>query len=97
MKMNVTVDGKLRNINCPALIVHSEEGFTVAGAPELAHGLIPHSELAIIRESGHYPFIEQPEVLSETLRRLVDETSATNRNHAHSGAISAVAGFVFRW
>ena len=76
MKMNITVQEKLSNINCPTLIIHGEQDFIVAGAQELAHDLIPHSELAIIHESGHYPFIEQPEMFSETLRRFVDETSS---------------------
>jgi len=76
MKMNITVQEKLRNINCPTLIIHGQEDFIVAEAPELVHDLIPHSELAVIRESGHYPFIEQPEVFSETLRRFVNETSS---------------------
>jgi proline iminopeptidase len=76
MKLNVTVQEKLKNISCPTLIIHGEEDFIVAGAQELVHGLIPTSELVVIRESGHYPFIEQPEVFSETLRRFVNETSS---------------------
>jgi proline iminopeptidase len=77
MKLNVTVQEKLKDINCPTLIIHGEEDFIVAGAPELVHDLIPDSELATIRESGHYPFIEQPKVFSETLRRFVNKTSST--------------------
>ena len=77
MKMNVTVQEKLENVDCPTLIVHGEEDFIVASAPELVHRLIPHSELVAIRDSGHYPFIEQPKVFSETLRRFVSETSST--------------------
>ena len=77
MKLNVTVQEKLKNITCPTLIIHGEEDFIVTGAPDLVHGLIPESELVVIRQSGHYPFIEQPEVFSETLRRFVDDTSST--------------------
>ncbi len=75
MKMNITVQEKLGNIKCPTLIIHGQEDFIVAAAPELVRDLIPHSELAIIPESGHYPFIEQPEAFSEILRRFVDETA----------------------
>lgn len=75
MKMNITVQAKLGNITCPTLIIHGEEDFIVADAPELIRDLIPHSELAIIRESGHYPFIEQPQAFSETLRRFVEESA----------------------
>lgn len=77
MKLNVTVQEKLNTINCPTLIIHGEEDFIVTGAPELVHDLIPDSELEVIRESGHYPFIEQPKAFSETLRRFVNKTSST--------------------
>jgi proline iminopeptidase len=61
------------------LIVHGEHDFIVPAAPELAHQLIPDSELVVIPDSGHYPFIEQPTIFAETLRRFVTRrTSAAN-------------------
>jgi len=77
MKTNITVQDKLKNIDCPTLIIHGQEDFIVAAAPELAHDLIAGSELVVIPESGHYPFIEQPEIFSETVRRFVARTAST--------------------
>ena len=78
MKLNVTVQDKLKNINCPTLIIHGREDFIVAAAPELVHRLVPNSQLVVIPHSGHYPFIEQPDTFSETLRRFITETASTN-------------------
>ncbi len=78
MKLNVTVQDKLNNINCPTLIIHGREDFVVAAAPKLAHRLVPNSKLVVIPDSGHYPFIEQPDAFSKTLRRFITETASTN-------------------
>jgi proline iminopeptidase len=82
MKLNITVQDKLAAIDCPTLIVHGEHDFIVAAAPELLHQLISDSELVVIPDSGHYPFIEQPAIFGETLRRFIARRiSTTGRGH----------------
>ena len=78
MKMNITVQDKLGRISCPTLIIHGSEDFVVAAAPELLQQLIPNAELVIIADSGHYPFIEQPEAFTEAVRRFVARTPSND-------------------
>jgi proline iminopeptidase len=78
MKLNVTVQDKLKNINCPTLIINGREDFIVADAPELVHRLVSNSKLVVIPDSGHYPFIEQPDAFSKALRRFITRTASAN-------------------
>jgi proline iminopeptidase len=71
MKLNITVEPHLSDIACPTLIIYGEHDFIVDAAPRLVHELIHESELVIIPNSGHYPFIEQPEAFSQALRRFI--------------------------
>lgn len=41
-------------------------------SPRLAQRLIPGATLAVIPDSGHYPFIEQPEAFTQALRSFVE-------------------------
>ncbi|NQV05366.1 alpha/beta fold hydrolase [bacterium] len=74
IKQNVTVQDDLGEIRCPTLIVHGAEDFIVPAAPELAGQLIPDARIAVIPDSGHYPFIEQPEAFTRTLRAFIEDT-----------------------
>jgi proline iminopeptidase len=71
IKSNVTVEADLGKISCPTLIVYGAEDFIVPAARERVHQLIPDSRLVVIPDSGHYPFIEQPEAFTGTLRAFV--------------------------
>lgn len=72
IKLNVTVQDDLGKISCPTLIVHGAEDFIVPAAPDLVRRLIPGARLAMISDSGHYPFIEQPEAFTRTLRAFIE-------------------------
>lgn len=78
IKMNITIQDKLASIVCPTLIVHGAQDFIVPAAPDLLHRLIPHSKLVVIPNSGHYPFIEQPELFFLELRSFINETTLTS-------------------
>jgi proline iminopeptidase len=74
IKQRVTVGDDLHRIECPTLIVHGTEDFIVPEAPELAQRLISGARLVYIPQSGHYPFIEQPEAFTQALRSFIDTT-----------------------
>lgn len=78
IKLNVTVQDKLPRIGCPTLIVHGAEDFIVSAAPDLVHQLVPNARLVVIPDSGHYPFIEQPETFSLALRSFINETTLSS-------------------
>jgi proline iminopeptidase len=75
MKLNITVEPHLRNITCPTLILYGEHDFIVEAAPRRIHGLINGSQLVVIPDSGHYPFIERPEQFTSAVRRFVTDRS----------------------
>jgi proline iminopeptidase len=74
IKQNITVQDDLHRIDCPTLIIHGAEDFIVPEAPKLVQGSITDAELVVIPDSGHYPFIEQPEAFTHVLRSFVDRT-----------------------
>lgn len=63
MKLNIHVQDRLSNIQCPTLIIHSKNDFIVPAAPQLAAELLANSELVVLDKSGHYPHVEVPEAL----------------------------------
>ena len=74
IKREITVQDDLHRIDCPTLIIHGAEDFIVPEAPKLVQGLVTDAELVVIPDSGHYPFIEQPEAFTRALRSFVDRT-----------------------
>ena len=78
IKQRVTVQDDLSKIDCPTLIVHGAEDFIVPEAPRLAQELIPGAALAVIPDSGHYPFIEQPEAFTQALRSFIETAAASD-------------------
>ena len=74
MKLNITVQDELANIDCPTLILSGEHDFIVEASLRLIQSLIAGSEAVVVPESGHYPFIEQPHAFAQTLREFLDTT-----------------------
>jgi proline iminopeptidase len=70
------VSARLSEITVPTLILAGREDWITppAQGAERLHAGIPNSQLVIFEESGHFPFIEEPErfnaVLKEWLRGL---------------------------
>ena len=74
IKQGITVQEDLHRIDCPTLIIHGAEDFIVPEAPTLVQRLITNAELVVIPDSGHYPFIEQPEAFTDALRSFINRT-----------------------
>jgi proline iminopeptidase len=75
IKREVDVEADLGTISCPTLIIYGAEDFVVPAARERIHQSIPGSRLVVIPDSGHYPFMEQPEAFATTLRAFVMDAS----------------------
>lgn len=73
-KLNIHVQDRLSQIQCPTLIVHSQQDFIVPAAPRLAAELIANSELVLLEGSGHYPHVEVPEALFGAIERFIERT-----------------------
>ncbi len=51
---------QLKEISCPTLIIHGADDVIPIESAEKIHNSIPNSRLVIIKECGHFPFVEQP-------------------------------------
>ena len=67
---------QLKNINCPTLIIHSEQDEVkdITQAERMAAALA-NSKLQIIENSGHMAPMEQPAVVAKSLREWVESLS----------------------
>ncbi len=74
MKLNITVQDRLSNIQCPTLIIHSKNDFIVPASPQLALELIANSELVVLDKSGHYPHVEVPKELFGVIDQFIART-----------------------
>jgi proline iminopeptidase len=70
--------GKLGEIMTPTLIVVGRNDFIapVCQAQNLREG-IPHSELAIFEQSGHFPFVEEAQEFFTCVRAWVGKVEAS--------------------
>ncbi len=75
MKLNIHVQDKLSNINCPTLIIYGKDDFIVEEAVQLTNQLITNSEVVYIENSGHYPYIENKKSFFDELTRFIERTS----------------------
>jgi proline iminopeptidase len=70
-KMQHNIDTQLPTIHVPTLIVHGDFDPIPLASSEYLHEQIPRSQIVVITESGHFPFIEQPEQFVAALRAFL--------------------------
>lgn len=75
MKLNIHVQDRLSNINCPTLIINGKDDFIVEEAYRLTNQLIPDSEIVLIEGAGHYPFIENNKDFFNELNNFIKNTA----------------------
>lgn len=75
MKLNITVQDKLSNIQCPTLILNGKDDFIIKEAPQLTNQLILNSEIVFIENAGHYPHIENEESFFKELNSFIRRTT----------------------
>lgn len=62
---------KLSGIKCPALIIHGEADTLPIEAAQKIHQHIKNSELIVLKNCGHFPFIETPNEFFENLKAFL--------------------------
>jgi proline iminopeptidase len=65
------MDTQLSTVHVPTLIVHGDFDPIPVASSEYLHQQIPGSQLVLISQSGHFPFIEQPEQFIAALRAFL--------------------------
>jgi proline iminopeptidase len=62
---------RLPGLNVPVLVVHgAKDRRPVTAAQQIAQ-LVPHSNLFVLEDAGHLPWLDQPDRLRERLRRFI--------------------------
>lgn len=65
------LEAKVKAISAPTLIVQGDYDIFPLSTAEHVQGLIPSSELVVIPEAGHFPFVEQPEAFFAAVRAFL--------------------------
>jgi proline iminopeptidase len=66
------VQGRLGEIRVPTLVVVGENDWLIPpGASRVIAEGIPGAELLVIPESGHFSFVERPDVYTDAVRRFL--------------------------
>jgi len=65
------LDANLKTIRVPTLLIHGDFDPIPIGASEYIHQRIPASQLVIMQQSGHFPFVEQPEMFLAAIRTFM--------------------------
>ena len=75
----LALTSRLGEIDAPTLVVggRHDRAIPVQHSEELAVG-IPHAVLRIFEESGHFPYLEEPDAFHETVASFL--TAANHRD-----------------
>ena len=72
-RMQHDMDTQLPTIHVPTLIIHGDFDAIPLGSSEYLHQHIPGSQIVLIAQSGHFPFIEMPEQFVAALRPFLSK------------------------
>ncbi len=68
---NYDLHAELSSLDIPTLLIYGQiEPATSLSAPRL-HDAIPNARLKIIEQSGHFPFLEQPDIFINTVQNFL--------------------------
>ena len=60
----------LGRIACPTLVVHARQDPIPLASSEAAAAAIPNARLVVLEDSGHVPYVEQPDALFAAIREF---------------------------
>ena len=72
-KMQHDMNTQLPTIRVPTLIIHGDFDPIPLASSEYLHEQIPGSQIVIINEAGHFPFMEQPEQFAAAFRTFLSK------------------------
>ena len=58
----------LSKINCPTLVVHGDHDNNPLAGSKKIHENIPNSKFVLLKNCGHFPFVETPDAFFKTIR-----------------------------
>jgi len=69
------IHSRLSRITCPVLVVHGESDPLPKKAPTSVHRNIPQSEFLVLRNTGHFMFVEALDKLLDSIRGFFEKTT----------------------
>jgi proline iminopeptidase len=60
-------------VTCPTLVVHARQDPIPLASSEAAAAAMPHGRLVVLENSGHVPYVEQPEPLFAAISAFLDQ------------------------
>jgi proline iminopeptidase len=64
-------------VTCPTLILHGRHDPIPLEASEAAARALPDARLVTLEQSGHVPYVEEPEPLFDSIMRFLADTAAS--------------------
>lgn len=65
---------ELKELHIPVLIIHGDADPIPFSTAEKTHKTIQGSKFVLLKECGHYPYVEQPKLLFKTLNEFLGST-----------------------
>lgn len=66
---------KLQKLSCKTLIIHGDKDPIPLSVIERTHKSIPNSQLIVLKDCGHFPYVEQPAELFSILDVFLQDQS----------------------
>lgn len=70
---NYDLHKDLVKITCPTLVLHGDYDVIAFEAQEKIQQTIPNAKLILLKDCGHFPFVEQPDVFVQTIDAFLRE------------------------
>jgi len=70
-------DTLVKRVDVPVLVVHGAADFEPLAGAQAWASAFPHGQLVVIDRSGHFPFVEPPDLLFPAVERFLTESRAT--------------------
>jgi proline iminopeptidase len=71
------ISEKLSAVSCPTLIIHGDYDTIPLESAEIFHQRIVGSQLAVVKNCGHFPFIESPEFFLREAASFMKDTTVS--------------------
>lgn len=72
LKPNTNLFPELKKLNVPTLVISGKQDIVPLWTSQEIKEAIPHAEMVVLEECGHFPYIEKPDELFNHIQRFLD-------------------------
>lgn len=73
------INSQLANVKCPVLIIHGDSDPVPLATANHLNKQMTNSQLVVLRDCGHFAFVEQPDEFIKTVNKFLDKKSPLKR------------------